>query len=127
MTCPEYISLYRENPGAALTPEKEYERYKMQEGSDENRAEAKEERYAGYRERANRRLEKQAARWKKPEETAAPAFTMDEPIPDTPPDEPANVPNVPNVPNVLDELTEPEREPARTTFAPGSLDDLLKG
>lgn len=55
-----------ENPAALLEPEKEFERYQLTENSREQRDERRDKRYAGYKEEANRKLEKSQKRWTGP-------------------------------------------------------------
>jgi hypothetical protein len=62
MTCPEYLTLYRTEPARALKPTDEYVRWKANEGSADNLADAKDEarteRIAGLRANDKARLER---------------------------------------------------------------------
>ncbi len=66
MSCPDALELMKTNPAALLDPEKELERFNMMEGSREEKDVARDKRYAGYKEEANRKLEKSQKRWTGP-------------------------------------------------------------
>jgi len=64
MSCPEYIALFRTSPEKCLDPTDEFIRFGLEEGSDESKADAKEERLTKrFAELDARRLE-QVGRWK---------------------------------------------------------------
>jgi hypothetical protein len=64
MTCPEYIQLYKDNPAAALDPEKEYVRWKLEDDNEDAKEARKAVRRQGFRDQDNARLAAQQDRWK---------------------------------------------------------------
>lgn len=65
LSCPDYLALYKSNPAAALTPEQEYERWKLEEDSPESRELRRRKLHAHYREQADQKLARQRSRWQK--------------------------------------------------------------
>lgn len=64
ISCPKYIALFKSNRLACLDPTDEYDRFKREEGGDDAKAEAKEDRLSKrFAELDTRRLE-QVGRWK---------------------------------------------------------------
>lgn len=66
MTCPQYIELYRCEPGRCLDPEAEYQRYRTEEDTAEARAHRRHLRLRDSFAETQARQALQAARWRQP-------------------------------------------------------------
>jgi hypothetical protein len=67
MSCPDFIELYKQNPEAALDPEAEFTRHKLEQ--DDTKEERRDTRIAGLRKEGAAKVAVQQGRWVEPSAT----------------------------------------------------------
>lgn len=66
VVCPDYAQLYREDPARALSPEDEYNRWKVEDHSPEARAERKDQKQQDMWVKLDRSRDASDKRWATP-------------------------------------------------------------